>query len=81
MTKQLPRRWCFRRDFALQLSGSAFLQYAGRVSDRRQYSEFMPSPGSFRGWKGSGVDGKGGLGSYTIPRYLREQSITIMHRA
>lgn len=33
---------------------------------------------SFCGWKGSGVDGKGGLGPHTIARYLREQSITIM---
>jgi 1-pyrroline-5-carboxylate dehydrogenase len=34
---------------------------------------------TFCGWKGSGVDGKGGLGPYTIPRYMREQSLTIMH--
>jgi 1-pyrroline-5-carboxylate dehydrogenase len=36
---------------------------------------------TFCGWKGSGVDGKGGLGPYTIPRYMREQSLTIMHKA
>jgi 1-pyrroline-5-carboxylate dehydrogenase len=36
---------------------------------------------TFCGWKGSGVDGKGGLGPYTIPRYMREQSITIMRKA
>jgi 1-pyrroline-5-carboxylate dehydrogenase len=36
---------------------------------------------TFCGWKGSGVDGKGGLGPHTIPRYMREQSLTIMHRA
>jgi 1-pyrroline-5-carboxylate dehydrogenase len=36
---------------------------------------------TFCGWKGSGVDGKGGLGPWTIPRYLREQSLTIMHEA
>jgi 1-pyrroline-5-carboxylate dehydrogenase len=36
---------------------------------------------TFCGWKGSGVDGKGGLGPYTIPRYMREQSLTIMRKA
>lgn len=34
---------------------------------------------TFCGWKGSGVDSKGGLGPYTIPRYMREQSLTLMH--
>jgi len=34
---------------------------------------------TFCGWKGSGVDNKGGLGPHTIPRYMREQSLTIMH--
>ena len=33
-----------------------------------------PGYQSFCGWKGSGVDGKGGLGPWTIPRYMREQS-------
>jgi 1-pyrroline-5-carboxylate dehydrogenase len=36
---------------------------------------------TFCGWKVSGVTGKGGLGPYTIPRYMREQSLTIMHKA
>ena len=36
---------------------------------------------TFCGWKGSGVDGKGGLGPHTIPRYMREQSLTLMHGA
>jgi 1-pyrroline-5-carboxylate dehydrogenase len=40
-----------------------------------------PGYQTFCGWKGSGVDGKGGLGPYTIPRYMREQSLTIMHKA
>ena len=40
-----------------------------------------PGYQTFCGWKGSGVDGKGGLGPYTIPRYMREQSLTIMHEA
>jgi 1-pyrroline-5-carboxylate dehydrogenase len=39
-----------------------------------------PGVQSFCGWKGSGTDGKGGLGSFTIPRYMREQSLTIMRR-
>ena len=34
---------------------------------------------TFCGWKGSGVDGKGGLGPYQVPRFMREQSHTIMH--
>jgi 1-pyrroline-5-carboxylate dehydrogenase len=34
---------------------------------------------TFCGWKGSGVDSKGGLGPHTIPRYMREQSLTLMH--
>lgn len=38
-----------------------------------------PGVQSFAGWKGSGVDGKGGLGPFAIPRYMREQSLTIMH--
>ena len=35
---------------------------------------------TFCGWKGSGVDGKGGLGPYQVPRFMREQSHTIMHK-
>jgi len=34
---------------------------------------------TFCGWKGSGIDGKGGLGPNQIPRFMREQSHTIMH--
>ncbi len=37
-----------------------------------------PGIQSFCGWKGSGTDGKGGLGPFTIPRYMREQSLTVM---
>lgn len=36
---------------------------------------------TFAGWKGSGVDGKGGLGPYYLPRFMREQSHTIWHPA
>ncbi len=39
-----------------------------------------PGYQTFCGWKGSGVDGKGGLGPYHLPRFMREQSHTIMHR-
>ncbi|MGE0210622.1 MAG: aldehyde dehydrogenase family protein [Parvibaculaceae bacterium] len=38
-----------------------------------------PGYQTFCGWKGSGVDSKGGLGPFTIPRYMREQSLTVMH--
>jgi len=40
-----------------------------------------PGYQTFCGWKGSGVDGKGGLGPYHLPRFMREQSHTIMHPA
>ena len=32
---------------------------------------------SFCGWKGSGTTGKGGLGSWYVPQFMREQSHTI----
>jgi 1-pyrroline-5-carboxylate dehydrogenase len=38
-----------------------------------------PGYQTFCGWKGSGVDGKGGLGPYHLQRFMREQSRTIMH--
>lgn len=33
---------------------------------------------SFCGWKGSGLTGKGGLGSWYLPQFMREQSRTII---
>ena len=33
---------------------------------------------SFCGWKGSGTTGKGGLGSWYVPQFMREQSRTIL---
>ncbi|HEX3423844.1 MAG TPA: aldehyde dehydrogenase family protein [Sphingomicrobium sp.] len=33
---------------------------------------------SFCGWKGSGATGKGGLGSWYVPQFMREQSRTII---
>jgi 1-pyrroline-5-carboxylate dehydrogenase len=37
-----------------------------------------PSVQSFCGWKGSDIAAKVGLGPFAIPRYMREQSLTIM---
>jgi 1-pyrroline-5-carboxylate dehydrogenase len=36
---------------------------------------------SFCGWKGSGTSGKGGLGSWYVPQFMREQSRTIFETA
>ncbi|HEY4071084.1 MAG TPA: aldehyde dehydrogenase family protein [Sphingomicrobium sp.] len=33
---------------------------------------------TFCGWKGSGITGKGGLGSWYVPQFMREQSRTII---
>jgi 1-pyrroline-5-carboxylate dehydrogenase len=33
---------------------------------------------TFCGWKGSGTSGKGGLGSWYVPQFMREQSHTII---
>jgi 1-pyrroline-5-carboxylate dehydrogenase len=32
---------------------------------------------TFCGWKGSGTSGKGGLGSWYVPQFMREQSHTL----
>ena len=32
---------------------------------------------TFCGWKGSGTTGKGGLGSWYVPQFMREQSRTL----
>jgi len=32
---------------------------------------------SFCGWKGSGTTGKGGLGAWYVPQFMREQSHTV----
>ena len=37
-----------------------------------------PRTQSFCGWKSSGTTGKGGLGSYYVPQFMREQSRTVM---
>jgi 1-pyrroline-5-carboxylate dehydrogenase len=60
-------------------TAQAGVLYANRKSGATTGA--WPGYQTFCGWKGSGVDGKGGLGPYTIPRYMREQSLTIMHKA
>ncbi|HEY8303019.1 MAG TPA: aldehyde dehydrogenase family protein [Solirubrobacteraceae bacterium] len=37
-----------------------------------------PGSQSFCGWKSSGLTGKGGLGPYYVPQFMREQSRTIV---
>ena len=37
-----------------------------------------PGYQSFCGWKGSGATGKGGLGSWYVPQFMREQSRTVI---
>jgi len=58
-------------------SAQAGVLYANRRSGATTGA--WPGFQTFCGWKGSGVDGKGGLGPHQIPRFLREQSHTIMH--
>jgi 1-pyrroline-5-carboxylate dehydrogenase len=50
--------------------------YANRASGATTGA--WPGAQPFAGWKGTGVSGKGGLGSWFLPQYLREQSHTIM---
>jgi 1-pyrroline-5-carboxylate dehydrogenase len=56
-------------------------QAGALYANRRSGATTGAWPGyqTFCGWKGSGVDGKGGLGPYHLPRFMREQSHTIMH--
>lgn len=37
-----------------------------------------PGSQSFCGWKASGLTGKGGLGPYYLPQFMREQSRTVV---
>ncbi len=60
-------------------SAEAGVLYANRRSGATTGA--WPGFQTFCGWKGSGVDSKGGLGPFTIPRYMREQSLTLMHSA
>lgn len=52
--------------------------YANRASGATTGA--WPGAQPFCGWKGTGVSGKGGLGVYFLPQFMREQSHTIMTR-
>ena len=52
--------------------------YANRASGATTGA--WPGAQPFCGWKGTGVSGKGGLGAYFLPQFLREQSQTVMTR-
>ena len=49
--------------------------YANRASGANTGA--WPGFQSFCGWKGSGTYGKGGLGSWYVPQFMREQSHTV----
>jgi 1-pyrroline-5-carboxylate dehydrogenase len=49
--------------------------YANRASGATTGA--WPGFQTFCGWKGSGTTGKGGLGSWYVPQFLREQSRTV----
>jgi 1-pyrroline-5-carboxylate dehydrogenase len=49
--------------------------YANRASGATTGA--WPGFQTFCGWKGSGITGKGGLGSWYVPQYMREQSRTL----
>jgi 1-pyrroline-5-carboxylate dehydrogenase len=49
--------------------------YANRASGATTGA--WPGFQTFCGWKGSGITGKGGLGSWYVPQFMREQSHTL----
>jgi 1-pyrroline-5-carboxylate dehydrogenase len=49
--------------------------YANRASGATTGA--WPGVQTFAGWKGSGTSGKGGLGSWYVPQFMREQSHTL----
>ena len=49
--------------------------YANRASGATTGA--WPGFQTFCGWKGSGITGKGGLGRWYVPQFMREQSHTI----
>ena len=53
--------------------------YANRASGATTGA--WPGFQTFCGWKGSGITGKGGLGSWYVPQFMREQSHTIFVRS
>lgn len=50
--------------------------YANRASGATTGA--WPGFQTFCGWKGSGTTGKGGLGSWYVPQFMREQSHTLL---
>ncbi len=70
---------CYTRDQAeLDLfleRAEAGVLYANRASGATTGA--WPGIQTFCGWKGSGGSGKGGLGPYYLPQFMREQSRTV----
>lgn len=59
-------------------NAEAGVLYANRASGATTGA--WPGGQPFCGWKGTGVGGKGGLGSWYLPQFMHEQSHTIMTR-
>lgn len=59
-------------------NAQAGVLYANRASGATTGA--WPGAQPFCGWKGTGVSGKGGLGAYFLPQFMREQSQTVMTR-
>jgi len=57
-------------------NAQAGVLYANRASGATTGA--WPGAQPFCGWKGTGVSGKGGLGGWFLPQFMREQSHTIM---
>jgi 1-pyrroline-5-carboxylate dehydrogenase len=57
-------------------TAEAGVLYANRASGATTGA--WPGIQTFCGWKGSGTGSKGGLGSWYLPQFMREQSRTIM---
>jgi 1-pyrroline-5-carboxylate dehydrogenase len=57
-------------------SAEAGVLYANRASGATTGA--WPGIQTFCGWKGSGTGSKGGLGTWYLPQFMREQSRTIM---
>ena len=57
-------------------TAEAGVLYANRASGATTGA--WPGIQTFCGWKGSGVTGKGGLGRWYVPQFMREQSHTVI---
>ena len=51
--------------------------YTNIAADFGPLHDMLDSAIRFCGWKGSGITGKGGLGTYYVPQFMREQSQTL----